>query len=112
MQLIRTLKYWNKHHSSHTISSYLFEQIVLNFINSRTELSKWIDFDIKDFYNYLSTNIYNPVNDPKGIQGNLNQLTYEQKKAISDKSNWAFNKAKEAIFAETNEKNQEKSINK
>lgn len=112
LQLIRTLKYWNRHHSSHTISSYLFEQIVLNFISSRTKLSTWIDFDIRDFYNYLSINIYYQVNDPKGIQGDLNILTFEQKKAISEKSTWAYNKATEATLAETNEKNQEKAINK
>ncbi|RAR75606.1 SMODS domain-containing nucleotidyltransferase [Flavobacterium aciduliphilum] len=112
LQLIRTLKYWNRHHSSHTISSYLFEQIVINYTNSRTELSQWIDFDIRDFYNYLALSIYSAVNDPKGIQGNLNTLTYDQKKSISDKSSWAYSKAKEATNAETNEKDQEKAMNK
>jgi Second Messenger Oligonucleotide or Dinucleotide Synthetase domain len=112
LQLIRTLKYWNRHHSSHTISSYLFEQIIINYTNSRTELSQWIDFDIRDFYNYLASSIYSAVNDPKGIQGNLNTLSYDQKKSISDKSSWAYSKAKEATNAETNEKDQEKAINK
>lgn len=112
LQLIRTLKYWNRHNSTHTITSYLFEQIVINFINSRFELSQWIDFDIRDFFNYLSTNIYNTVTDPKGIQGDLNKLTYEEKKAISEKSTWAYNKAREATDAETQEANQEKAINK
>lgn len=112
IQLIRTLKYWNRHNSSCTIASYMFEQIVINFAKSKTELSEWIDFNIRDFFNYLSTHIYYAVNDPKGIQGNLNSLTYEQKKSISDKAQWAYNKAVEAISAETDEKNQEKAINK
>lgn len=112
LQLIRTLKYWNRHNSSYTISSYLYEQIVLNFINSKTELSQWIDLDIRDFYYYLSSNIYNSVNDPKGIQGNLNKLTYFEKQSISQKATWAYNKAKEAIYFETEEKDNEKSINK
>ena len=55
---------------------------------------------------------YTDVNDPKGIQGNLNNLSFEQKKSISEKANWAYEKAKEAISAETSEKNQEKAINK
>lgn len=112
LQLIRTLKYWNRHHSTHTITSYLFEQIVINYINTKTELYEWIDFEVRDFFNYLSNNIYYSVSDPKGIQGDLNQLTYEQKKAISEKSRWANNKAIEATNAETQEKDQQKAINK
>ncbi|WP_090984146.1 SMODS domain-containing nucleotidyltransferase [Pedobacter suwonensis] len=111
LQLIRTLKYWNRYNSTHTITSYLFEQIVINFITT-SQLGQWLDFDIRDFFYYLSVHIYYAVNDPKGIQGDLNYLTYEQKKAILEKSSWAFDKAKEAVSAETQEKNQEKAINK
>jgi len=112
LQLIRTLKYWNRHNSTHDITSYLFEQIVLNFTNTQPELSQWIDLGIRDFFHYLSTYIYYAVNDPKGIQGDLNKLSAEQKKAISEKSAWAYDKSKEAIYAETEEKDQEKAINK
>ena len=112
LQLIRTLKYWNRHNSCCTIGSYLFEQIVINFTKSKTELSEWVDFNIRDFFNYLSTYIYDSVSDPKGIQGDLNNLTYDQKKSISDKAKWAYNKAVEAITAKTNEEDQEKAINK
>jgi len=112
LQLIRTLKYWNRHNSSYTIASYLFEQIVINFIKNQKELNGWIDLNIRDFFNYLSLNIYHQVNDPKNLQGDLNNLTITQRKAISDKAQWAYNKAKEAINAEVNDKDQEKAINK
>ena len=112
LQLIRILKYWNKYNSATTMGSYLFEQFVINFTNSRVELSQWIDFNVKDFFYYLSKNIYYAVNDPKGIQGDLNCLTYEQKKSISEKAQWAHAKAIEAIDAETNKKDQEKAISK
>jgi hypothetical protein len=112
LQLIRTLKYWNRHNSTNTIGSYLFEQIVINFVKQKTELSQWIDFDIRDFFSYLSNNIFSPVYDPKNIQGNINDLNFQEQHSISEKAEWAFNKAKEAISAETNEKNQEKAINK
>ncbi|SHG90158.1 SMODS domain-containing nucleotidyltransferase [Flavobacterium johnsoniae] len=112
LQLIRTLKYWNRHNSSHTLSSYLFEQIVINYVNSTAELSQWIDFNIRDFFNYLSIHVYNAVNDPKGIQGNLNKLSFTEKQAVSQKANWAYEKAKQAINYEIEEKNQEKAINK
>ena len=112
LQLIRILKFWNRHNSSFTLSSYLFEQIVINFTKSKTALSEWIDINIKDFFSYLSTYIYYAVNDPKGIQGDLNCLTYEQRKSISEKAKWAHDKAVEAIDAEIKEKDQEKAINK
>jgi hypothetical protein len=112
LQLIRTLKFWNRRNSTHTIGSYLFENIVINFVNSKTELSQWIDFDIKDFFYYLSSAIFNSVYDPKGFQGDLNTFTFSEKTAISVKADWAFEKAKEAVYAETNEKDQQKSINK
>ena len=106
------MKYWNRHNSTNTIGSYLFEQIVINFVNQKTKLSQWIDFDIRDFFSYLSNNIFSTVYDPKNIQGDINDLTDKERKSISMKANNAFNKAKEAISAETNEKNQEKAINK
>lgn len=112
LQLIRILKYWNRRNSTHTIGSYLFENIVINFANSKTELSQWIDFDIRDFFYYLSSAIFNSVYDPKGFQGDLNTFTFSEKTAISIKADWAFEKAKEAVYAETNEKDQQKSINK
>jgi hypothetical protein len=112
LQLIRTLKYWNRYNSSYTIASYLFEQIVINFTKTKTELSQWVDLDIRDFFNYLSTYIDYAVNDPKCIQGDLNNLTSEQRKSISDKAQWAYNKAVEAVNAEIDQKDQEKAINK
>jgi hypothetical protein len=112
LQLIRILKYWNRRNSTYTIGSYLFENIVINFANSKTELRQWIDFDIKDFFYYLSSEILNSVNDPKGYQGDLNTFTFLEKTAISKKADWAYEKAKEAVYAETNEKDQQKSINK
>ena len=85
---------------------------LINFVKQKTELSQWIDFDIRDFFSYLSNNIFSPVYDPKNIQGNINDLNFQEQHSISEKAEWAFNKAKEAISAETNEKNQEKAINK
>lgn len=112
LQLIRVLKFWNTHNSSYTISSYLFEQMILNYINSKSELSLWIDYDICGFFNYLSTYIYHAVNDLKGIQGDLNKLTYFEKQSVSQKASWAYERAQEAINFETNDKDQQKAINK
>ncbi|WP_124980460.1 SMODS domain-containing nucleotidyltransferase [Nonlabens xiamenensis] len=112
LQLIRTLKYWNRRNSSLTIGSYLFENIVINYVNSQTELNQWIDFNLRSFFYYLSSAILNTVNDPKGYQGDLNTFTYAQRLSISQKADWAYGKADEAIKAEIDEKDNKKSINK
>ncbi len=110
LQLIRTLKYWNRHNASFTIPSYLFEQIVINFISSSGSASQLIEIDVFNFFNYLSVNIYNSVLDPKGIQGDLNNLDYNQKASISSKAIWAFDKAKKALDAQNNLSNHELAI--
>lgn len=112
LQLIRILKYWNRRNSTHTIGSYLFENIVINYANSKTELSQWIDYDIRSFFCYLSSAIWSSITDPKGFQGDLNTFSYAEKLAISQKADWAYEKANEAIKAEVDEKDVQKSINK
>lgn len=112
LQLIRILKYWNRRNSTHTIGSYLFENIVINYTNSKTELSQYIDYDIRSFFHYLSSAIWNSVTDPKGFQGDLNTFSNAEKLSISQKADWAYEKANEAVKAEVDEKDVQKSINK
>ncbi|CAD0007817.1 SMODS domain-containing nucleotidyltransferase [Flavobacterium salmonis] len=111
-QLVRTLKYWNKRAKMPTISSYLFENFVLNFVESKTELSPHIDINIINFWNYLKSAVFNNVNDPKKICSNLNDLSLDDKRKISEKANDAYHKGYEAYRLETEDQNQEASINK
>lgn len=111
-QLVRTLKYWNRRAQMPTISSYLFENFVLNFAERRSELSEYIDFNLINFWNYLETAIHNIVSDPKGIDSNLNDLSYEDKTKISAKANDAYSKGYEAFRLETEDGNQYLAINK
>jgi len=111
-QLIRTLKFWNLRASMTTIPSYLFETIVLNFIESKDNLCDYIDINLIDFWLYLKSAIYNNVNDPKGFQGNLNTLTFTEKYGISTKAEDAYTKGYDAYKFEVEEKDQNKSISK
>src|SRR5690554_1090657 len=111
LQLIRTLKYWNRRNSTFTIGSYFFENLVINYSKSKSELSQWIDYDIKNFFYFLSQAIWLSTFDPKGFQGDLNTFNYTEKLSISQKAEWAYQKASEAIKAETEEKDMKKSIN-
>ncbi len=111
-QIIRTLKYWNRRASMPTISSYLFENIVLNFFDSRSEISTFFDFNLRDFWGHLKYVIYYSIPDPKGFQDELNSLSQEDKDKISRKADDTYKKANDAINYEVNEKDTRKSINK
>lgn len=111
-QLVRTLKYWNRRAQMPTISSFLFENLVLNFADSKTELSDYIDVNLINFWSYLESAIYNNVRDPKGIDANLNNLSYDDKTKISTKAKETYTKGYDAYQLETNDKNQNSAINK
>jgi hypothetical protein len=112
LQIIRTLKFWNVRAAMPTISSYLFENIVLTYFDCQTEISDYIDFNLVNFWTYLQKGIYSSFNDPKGFQGELNNLSFDDKMKISEKATDVVKKGNEAIRIETKEKNQEKAINK
>lgn len=112
LQLIRILKYWQKRPTMPTISSYLFEVIVLTFFNSKNKIADYIDFNVRDFWFYFKDAIYASFPDPKGFQGELNNLTYDEKYKISQLSENTYKKACEAIDLETIDKDIKKSINK
>ncbi|MCG6154033.1 hypothetical protein [Leptospira bandrabouensis] len=112
LQIIRILKYWNIRAKMPTISSYLLENLILNFFESKTEISDYIDFNISNFWNDLSVSIFQQVKDPKGFQQNLNDLHIEDKIRISEKAKSTYKLSLEARELEITEKDQEKAINK
>jgi hypothetical protein len=101
LQIIRALKFWNERAMMVTVPSYLFENIVLNYFHSKTSITDYIDFSLRDFWGYLITGIHYKVPDPKSFQGELNTLSWEDRSGIANKATEAFQKAKEAIVLET-----------
>lgn len=112
LNIVRIIKYWNKNAAMPTIGSYLLECILLSYYDTKLTISDYIDFEVRDFFDHLSSAIYGQVNDPKNIQGNLNNLTFEQQQKISVKASSDHVKAKEAINLETNDADQKSAINK
>lgn len=112
LELIRLAKRWNKTKKAQTIPSYLLETLLLNYCNTKNELSDYIDFRFRDVLIYIANNITNTLNDPKNIQGNINTLSKNDQLKLSQKARADYDKACEAIKFETQEKNQEKAIKK
>lgn len=71
-----------------------------------------IDFQFRDTLEYLATAILNRVDDPKGIQGDLNIFSWEDRCKISDALSTAHEKAVEAVYLEIINKNQKEAIAK
>jgi hypothetical protein len=112
LQIIRTLKYWNRHAKMPTIGSYLFENFILNYFNSKNKILKYIDINMIKFWLYLKKGINESVADPKGFQEDLNDLSSDDKVNISNKASEAYDKGYEAYIFETEDKDQKKAINK
>ena len=101
LDIIRLAKYWNRRPTKPSMSSYLIENITLNFYKKFNRLpSRHKGFEFIDVLNYISREVYNPVPDPKNIQGNINCLDYEQKYSISNRAILDYQKAFEAYKSE------------
>lgn len=111
LNLIRIIKYWNNRATMHTMSSYLLENIILNYYQYRTDCSSFVDLSLADIFHHISLAVYQVVPDPKGFQGDLNNLTYEQRVSISTRAHQDYLKALEARRLEQN-KDEQSSINK
>lgn len=82
LAIIRAMKYWNKRSTMRTMGSYLLENIILDYYSSNTA-GKYVDLELPGIFHHMIEAVYAHVEDPKGIQGNINQLTYEEKLSIS-----------------------------
>ena len=112
LDLIRLIKYWNNRKVTIKIGSYLLECIILNRYENLSINTWWIDIEFKETLKYLSSAILYKVDDPKGIQGDLNTFTWEEKKKISNALLIEYEKAVEAINKELNNKDQKGAITK
>ncbi|MBP2112513.1 nucleotidyltransferase [Paenibacillus silagei] len=100
MNVIRLIKYWNKRATMPTMGSYLLECLLLSYFDNNTNVSSFIDLEIPGVFLHIYTAIFNDVQDPKNIQGNLNQLSHEDKQKISNRAYADYTKALEARKAE------------
>lgn len=111
LQVIRTLKYWNRRAKMTEIPPYVFENMILNYFETQAEITEFIDLSIIEFLSYLVTGIHYDVPDPKGFQGNLNKLSSLQRDTISAKAADAVARALEARRLESS-MNHEAAIRK
>lgn len=112
LQIIRMLKYWNRRATMPTMSSYLLETMILNYYEGQSsKASQFVDVEFPKVMAYIYNNITGNVDDPKGIQGNINSLTYDERTRIKNKTAIDYNVAIAASELEQN-KDMKSSIGK
>lgn len=117
LSTIRLVKYWNRRGQMPNITSYVLETMVLDYftqannsVYSDGKCYDYPDMHFRDALLYIANNIMCSVQDSKGIQGDINTLTYEQRVKIKTRANNDYYKSCNAVNAEIREKNNHKSI--
>ena len=100
LELIRLCKKWNKEKKAKTISSYLLETLIVNFADSQVMLDPDIGVRFKDALHYIADNIMNPVIDMKRIQGNINDLSFQNRLILREKALADYKEAVNALALE------------
>lgn len=99
LKVIRAMKYWNNRPTMASMGSYLLENMILDYYEYYSATS-FVDLEVRSLLGYVRDNIFKWVNDPKGIQGNLNNLTFEQQWSIHSRASADYQRAVDAVANE------------
>ena len=99
---IRILKFLNKRATAPAMPSYLLETMALiHYIRQDTSAtSQCVDIEIPELLKHISDSVFGAVPDLKEIQGNLNDLSFEQKWKIQQRAQLDYERALKARQAE------------
>jgi hypothetical protein len=112
LDMIRIMKYWTKRRTAATMGSYFLECLILKHYDSTTvNSSKYIDLELPNLFAYIYHQIHQSLQDPKGFQGDLNKLTWNERNSIQERAKLDYNRSVQAREFETNSK-QKESIEK
>lgn len=112
LPVIRLVKYWQKRQTMPSIGSYLLETMILDYYEKNSvEDNYFIDVEFLKIIQYLKTSIDSVVQDPKGIDSNINNVSLIERGQIKEKINTDLKTGKEALNLEQEDKI-EQSINK
>lgn len=104
LNAIRILKYWNKRRTAPSLPSYLLETILVHYYaNSESPASRFVDLEVPALLEHVSVAIWGAVTDLKGIQGDINTMTLNEREQISDRAAADSQLALEASQLESDE---------
>ncbi len=102
LNVVRLTKYWNKRPTMPSMGSDALENMILDFYETASTASSYVDVEMPRVLSYIATAIHGSVFDPARIKGDLlNEMSYEDRRKISDRATQDAMKAKEARRFET-----------
>jgi hypothetical protein len=102
LSCIRLLKYWNKRRTVPTVRSYVLESMIISYYERpTTKSSQFVDIELRTALDSLAISILSPVPDPKGLQGDLNSLSLQERLDLSARARSDVALLAEARTAET-----------
>lgn len=100
LEVIRLIKKWNKVKNATTIKSYLLETMLVTYGKTNNFCSYGIKRSFISALERIERNIYWPVYDLKGIQGDINTLEFNDKDILFAKAGADVQKARTALQLE------------
>jgi hypothetical protein len=112
LDMIRIMKYWTKRPTMPTMKSYYLENLILDYYGApNTNSTMYIDVELPNLLAIVYNKVHQPLNDPKGYQGDINHLSWEERKTVQARAKLDYERANEARKFETDGK-QKESIQK
>lgn len=88
LNVIRTIKFWQRRTTMTSIPSYVIETIVLDYYENRhTKASHRTEYELFGILRYISSAIMSPIPDPTGIEYDMNTYSQQVKEKIRDRAN-------------------------
>jgi len=101
LDMIRIMKYWTARPTRPTMSSYLLENIILNYYDINESSTTYVDVELPNMFAIVYNQIQQRVDDPKGFQGDINTLNSNDRDSIQQRAKLDYNRAIEARQFET-----------
>jgi hypothetical protein len=96
LDIVRVMKYWTARPTMPTVSSYLMENIILNHYDANHSATALINVELPSMFALVYHQIYQRVNDPKGFQGDINTLSWDDRKPVQQRAEQDYHRAVEA----------------
>ncbi|AFM26123.1 hypothetical protein [Desulfomonile tiedjei] len=113
LNVIRIMKYWNRRPTMPSMASYLLETMIVDHYDNVwcSEASSYVDLEIPKVLAHIANSLFSSVNDPTGVQGDINTLSHQDRQKIWSRANYDHQRALEARQLE-DQGNQHASIAK
>jgi hypothetical protein len=104
LDMVRMAKYWNNRPTMPSMGSYLMENLILDYFEYTPPalVMQTYPYCMGDLLDHISSKVFQPVLDPKGIQGNLNNLAVADRMKISMRAKADRAKMNNAVYYEGN----------